>query len=70
MPAITAPGILVASGGECEPRVFVCTACGWEYSEEDGLPDVGYPPGTRMEHLPDDFTCPECGAGKEAFVET
>ncbi len=37
---------------------YVCTICGWEYVPEDGV---------AFEDLPDDFVCPVCGAGKEAF---
>ena len=39
--------------------VYVCTVCGWEYDEaEEGAPFAS---------LPDDYECPVCGAGKEAF---
>lgn len=48
-------------------RVFVCTVCGWIHEETRGLPDYDIPPGTRWEELPDEFVCPECGAGKEWF---
>lgn len=50
-------------------RMFLCTICGWLYEEARGLPDDDIPPGTRWEDLPDDFVCPECGAGKEWFRE-
>jgi len=50
-------------------RMFLCTICGWLYEESRGLPDDDIPPGTRWEDLPDDFVCPECGAGKEWFRE-
>jgi rubredoxin-NAD+ reductase len=49
--------------------IWVCTICGWEYDEEEGLPDEGIDPGTKFEDLPDDFECPVCGAGKEDFEE-
>lgn len=50
-------------------RMFICTLCGWLYEEDRGLPDEDIPPGTRWEDLPDDFVCPECGAGKDQFRE-
>ena len=46
---------------------YVCNLCGWEYDEEKGDPDNGLEPGTAFEELPEDFTCPLCGAGKEDF---
>ncbi len=49
--------------------VWVCTVCGWEYNEEEGLPDEGIEPGTKFEDLPDDFECPVCGAGKDDFEQ-
>lgn len=54
---------------ELPDRMFLCTICGWLYEEARGLPDEDIPPGTRWEDLPDDFVCPECGAGKEWFRE-
>ncbi|MFH0911786.1 MAG: rubredoxin [Planctomycetota bacterium] len=46
---------------------YVCVVCGWTYNPEEGLPSDGIAPGTPFEDLPDDFVCPECGAGKEEF---
>lgn len=48
---------------------FVCTICGYEYDEALGDTDNGIEPGTAFADLPDDFVCPLCGAGKEAFEE-
>lgn len=50
-----------------EHKSWMCVVCGWIYEEEDGLPDEGIAAGTRWEDIPDSFTCPECGAGKEDF---
>ncbi len=50
-----------------EYKSYMCVVCGWIYEEEDGLPDEGIAAGTRWEDIPDSFTCPECGAGKEDF---
>jgi len=43
--------------------------CGYIYDEAAGDPDNGYAPGTKWADLPDDFVCPVCGAGKDAFSE-
>ena len=48
---------------------YVCSVCGYEYDEAAGDPDNGIAPGTNWEHLPDDFTCPLCGVGKDQFNE-
>ncbi len=54
-------------GAAVAERVWVCTVCGWMYDESQGVPDEGIAPGTPFEDLPEDFLCPECSAGKEAF---
>jgi len=43
--------------------------CGYVYDETTGDPDNGIAAGTKWTDVPDDFTCPLCGAGKEAFSE-
>ncbi len=44
-----------------------CSVCGYIYDEKTGDPKAGIPPGTPFENLPDTWTCPVCGAGKDAF---
>jgi len=46
---------------------YVCDVCGYVYDPIAGDPDNGIAPGTKFEDLPDDWVCPICGAGKEAF---
>jgi flavin reductase (DIM6/NTAB) family NADH-FMN oxidoreductase RutF len=46
---------------------YVCAVCGYEYDPSVGDPEHGIPPGTPFEDLPDDWTCPACGAEKEFF---
>ena len=46
---------------------YICMICGYVYDEAEGCPDQGIAPGTRWEDVPDDFTCPDCGVGKEDF---
>lgn len=46
---------------------YVCGMCGYVYDPAEGDPDGGIDPGTAFEDLPDDWTCPICGAGKDEF---
>ena len=45
---------------------YVCP-CGYVYDPEVGDPDNGVAPGTPWEQVPEDWTCPTCGLGKDAF---
>lgn len=45
----------------------VCDVCGWVYDPAKGDPDNGVKAGTPFNEIPDDWTCPECGAGKDQF---
>ena len=42
--------------------------CGYVYDPEVGDPDSGIAPGTAFEDIPDDWVCPVCGLGKDAFT--
>ena len=44
-----------------------CTVCGYVYDPAVGDPDGGIKPGTAFEDIPDDWTCPVCGAAKSEF---
>lgn len=46
---------------------YVCTVCGYVYDPEKGDPESNIAAGTTFEDLPDDWVCPICGAGKDAF---
>lgn len=46
---------------------FECTLCGYVYDLAIGDPANGIDPGTAWEDVPEDWVCPECGAGKEDF---
>ncbi len=50
-------------------KKYKCLICGYEYDPELGDPAGGIAPGTSFDDLPDDWTCPVCGAGKEEFEE-
>jgi len=43
--------------------------CGYVYDEAAGEPDSDVAAGTVWADVPDDFSCPVCGAGKDAFSE-
>ena len=46
---------------------YVCSVCGYVYDPAEGDPDNGIEPETKFEDLPDDWTCPVCGAEKDQF---
>ena len=46
---------------------YVRDACGYVYDPAVGDPDNGIAPGTSFAALPEDWTCPECGASKDMF---
>ena len=44
-----------------------CELCGFEYDEAVGLPDDGIAAGTAWGDVPEDWSCPDCGAMKDEF---
>lgn len=48
-------------------KKYRCTVCEYVYDPAVGDPDNGIPAGTPFEELPDGWTCPLCGEGKEVF---
>jgi rubredoxin len=58
------------AGGQtiAEPyKLFVCVQCGFEYDEAKGWPEDGIVAGTRWDDIPEDWSCPDCGAAKADF---
>ncbi|WP_326666062.1 rubredoxin [Streptomyces sp. NBC_00385] len=51
-------------------KTWQCLVCGWIYAEADGWPEEGIAPGTRWEDIPEDWSCPDCGAAKADFEMT
>ncbi len=51
-------------------KKYVCGGCGYEYIPELGDESGDVAPGTLFEKLPEGWTCPECGEGREAFIES
>lgn len=48
---------------------YVCMLCGYVYDPSVGDPDNGISPGTSFDDLPEDWTCPLCGAMKDQFAK-
>ena len=48
-------------------KKYECMMCGYIYDEALGDPDEGIAPGTDWEYIPEDWSCPDCGASKEDF---
>lgn len=46
---------------------YVCNLCGYIYDPAIGDPDNGVVAGTAFQDLPEDWVCPDCGAGVEDF---
>jgi flavin reductase (DIM6/NTAB) family NADH-FMN oxidoreductase RutF/rubredoxin len=64
----TAPSYISEKKEEVSPMVkYRCTVCGWIYDPKTGDPDGGVAPGTPFEKIPDNWTCPMCGAAKKDF---
>ena len=53
--------------GQKEEGRWACIVCDHVYRPSLGDEGRGIPPGTAFEDLPEDWTCPICGAGKSAF---
>ena len=50
-------------------NTWECTVCGYIYNPEKGDPENNIPAGTPFEQLPENWTCPVCGAPKSQFIE-
>ncbi len=48
--------------------LYQCTLCGYIYDPEVGEPENGIAPNTPFADLPEDWTCPYCGAAKSDFI--
>ena len=54
-------------GGIIIMKKWICIPCGYEYDPAIGDPDGDIAAGTAFEDIPEDWTCPICGVGKEDF---
>ncbi len=48
-------------------KKYICDVCGYVYDPAKGDPDNGVKAGTAFEDLPDSWSCPDCGVGKDQF---
>ena len=48
-------------------KTFQCGTCGFVYDEAEGMPEEGFPAGTRWADIPDDWVCPDCSMSKAQF---
>ncbi len=48
-------------------KKYRCTVCGYIYDPAEGDDTQDVKSGTSFESLPDDWTCPLCGATKDQF---
>lgn len=46
---------------------YVCRKCWFVYDSSLGRLEDAVPVGTSFSDIPEDWVCPECGAGKEFF---
>ena len=46
---------------------YRCSVCDYVYDPSEGDLDNDINVGTAFEDLPDNWVCPECGAGKDLF---
>jgi rubredoxin len=51
-------------------KKWQCEVCGFIYDEAAGIPEDNIKPGTKWEDVPEDWTCPDCGAPKSDFIMT
>ncbi len=52
-----------------ENSMHECIECKYIYNPKFGNEKAGIAPGTQFKDLPDDWTCPVCGEGKDMFEE-
>ena len=50
-------------------KLYVCNGCGYEYDLLAGDPEAEVRPGTAFKDLPDGWVCPDCGEGRDQFIE-
>lgn len=57
-----------AGEGAAVAGKWICKICSVIYDPTVGDPDSGIAPGTPFEAIPDDWSCPICGARKASFI--
>jgi rubrerythrin len=59
---------VAGEAAEAVPGLWICKVCSMIYDPAVGDPDSGIAPGTPFEAIPDDWSCPLCGARKSSFI--
>ena len=62
-----ADGVMIFNKTKENKNMKYQCVCGYLYDESTGDPRIGIQEGTKWEDIPDDFSCPLCGLGKDAF---
>jgi rubrerythrin len=57
-----------AAGTDPATQKWICQKCSMIYDPVKGDPDSGIAPGTPFAEIPEDWTCPICGAQKKTFA--
>ena len=57
-----------AAGDDPATQKWICKQCSMIYDPVTGDPDSGIAPGTPFAEIPDDWSCPICGAQKKTFI--
>ena len=47
--------------------IYACALCGYLYRVDKGDVENGIEPGTEFDEIPENWTCPLCGASKDDF---
>ena len=58
---------IIKTEGKNNMKKYKCILCGYIYDPKVGDPSNGVAAGTAFEDIPDDWTCPDCGAPKDQF---
>ncbi|WP_017328276.1 rubrerythrin family protein [Synechococcus sp. PCC 7336] len=58
----------IAPAPKAAAQKWICRQCSMIYDPAVGDPDSGIDAGTAFEAIPDDWSCPICGATKSLFV--
>lgn len=53
--------------GAMTMKKYRCRLCGYIYDPAVGDPENGVEAGTAFEDLPEEWVCPDCGAGQDEF---
>jgi flavin reductase (DIM6/NTAB) family NADH-FMN oxidoreductase RutF/rubredoxin len=66
-PTFVSPSQPTEATGDAKAAKYMCNICNYVYDPAQGDPENGIAPGTPFEALPNDWSCPICAAGKDAF---